>query len=107
MKQSGEICTTAERIKTESECRTAAEELNLSWSKSFNNPTGNPGCTLSNAVYFNEFVGAAGSDPGFAEICTIAGGFYALFLQEHRGLKSPKIMNKLRTITASELLAQC
>ena len=32
--------------------------------------------------------------------------FMRTTLQEHRGSKSPKIKNKLRTIPASELIAQ-
>ena len=52
-------------------CKEAASELKLSWANSYSDRYRPPGCTLyrNNLVYFNTFLAAAGSDPGFAEIC--------------------------------------
>ena len=74
MKKDGEKCPIPQRIKSESDCKKAAEQLGLEWGRTLSNPNGVPGCSFANDarryVQFNTYEGALGSHTDFAEMCT-------------------------------------
>ena len=73
-KKDGEQCPIHRRIKTESECKSAADELGWVWGHTWFGPLDVPGCIFANdgrsKVFFNVAADATGSNPQYAEICT-------------------------------------
>ena len=85
---SGELCSSGRGIKSEQECRKAAETLQMPFAKSWNGNNDFPGCLIANdgrnKVYFNlsPYPSNIANNPKYGAICTTtltAGEFGFIF----------------------------
>ena len=88
---SGELCSDGREIKSEGECRKAAETLQMKFAHAWTGSGDFPGCLIANdgrnAVYFNlsPTPSTTANNPRYGAICiksTRAGNFFPLWLEQ-------------------------